>query len=149
MSNALYVALTVIGGVLAGTQAPINSALSKKVGSFESALISFFVGTIALSTIVIIFGKGSLMSALTVPKWQLVGGLLGTVFVTSTILAVPKIGVASAIFSTILGQILIGIIIDHFGFFGVEKIPLDRYRLLGIVCMLVGLLFIFRSKFYS
>jgi transporter family-2 protein len=81
-----------------------------------------------------------------VPKWQLIGGLLGSVFVTAMILAVPKIGVAAAIFGAIIGQLVMGLVIDHFGFFGVQRIHLDWNRLLGVVFMLTALFFIFRGN---
>lgn len=144
-----YFLMVVLGGLLSGIQAPVNSALSKKIGNFEGALTSFFFGTAILAVVVLVFGKGDLRGVLTVPKWQLVGGFLGAYFVTAMILAVPKIGVAAAIFAAIVGQMVMGIVIDNFGFFGVQRIPFDTYRLVGIILMTVSLLLIFKGSFSS
>jgi transporter family-2 protein len=146
MSKLTFIFIAIIGGLMGGMQAPINGALGKKVGGFEGALISFSIGTLFLIFIVLFFGKGNVLHIFSVPKWQLVGGFLGAVFVTGIILAVPNIGAASAIFAAILGQMVISVLIDHFGFFGVDRIPIDWSRFIGILFMAAGLYFIFRGN---
>ena len=145
----LFILLSIIGGMIAGTQAPINGSLGKKIGSLEGAFTSFFVGTLFLTFLVLFFGKGQLSMMLQVPKWNLLGGVLGAFFVTFTIVAVPKIGVALTIFAAIAGQMIASILIDHFGFFGVEKIPMNVNRLLGLGFMLAALYFIYRGSVTS
>ncbi|TLS36567.1 DMT family transporter [Pseudalkalibacillus caeni] len=130
-----------------GIQAPINGALGKKVGGFEGAFVSFFIGTVFLAFIVTFFGRGQLGNVFSVPKWQLIGGFVGALFVTAVILAVPNIGVAMAIFATIVGQMIISMVIDHFGFFGTRPIPINWNRVLGFVFMLAALFFIYRGSF--
>lgn len=149
MGKLVYVLMVVLGGVLNGIQAPVNSALSKKIGGFEGAFTSFFFGTAILALVALFFGKGDLRGVLSVPKWQMMGGLLGAYFVTAMILAVPKIGVASAIFAAVIGQLVIGLVIDNFGIFGVQRIPFDGYRLMGIIFMITSLLLIFKGSFSS
>jgi transporter family-2 protein len=146
MTKLIFMLLAVLGGLAGGLQAPINGALGKKIGSFEGAFVSFFLGTLLLTLVFLFLGKGNVLQAFNVPKWQLLGGFLGAILVTSIIIAVPKIGVASAIFAVIIGQILMSLIIDHFGFFGVKRIPFDWYRVLGMALMVGGLLFIFRGN---
>lgn len=99
-----FVFLALIGGVLGGIQAPVNSQLGRKIGAIEASFVSFFIGTIFLLLLTIFFGKGNLINLPTVPKWQLIGGFLGASFVTFIILAVPNIGVALSIISLIIGQ---------------------------------------------
>jgi transporter family-2 protein len=149
MAPYIYVILVVIGGILGGIQAPINGALGKRIGGFEASFLSFLIGALFLFFIVLFFGKGNLLQTFSVPKWQLIGGILGSIFVTMIILAVPNIGAASTIFAAILGQIIISVAIDHFGFFGVERIQIDWQRFTGIVLMIVGLYFIFRGNLTS
>jgi transporter family-2 protein len=146
MVKLFYLLLPIIGGILAGLQAPINAGLGRKIGGFEGAFVSFFVGTLFLTFILLFFGKGQILNVFSVPKWQLFGGLLGAVFVTAVILAVPNIGVATTILGAIVGQLVIGLVIDHFGFFGVQRIPFDWNRTVGIMLMLSALFFIFRGN---
>ncbi|MED4971100.1 DMT family transporter [Parageobacillus toebii] len=145
----LYILLALLGGMMAGIQAPINGSLGKKIGSVEGAFTSFFIGTLFLTFFVLFFGKGQIAHLFQVPKWNLLGGLLGAFFVTIVILCVPNVGVALTIFAAIVGQMVISIIIDHFGLFGVEKIPMNASRLLGLGLMLAALFFIYRGSVSS
>lgn len=145
----LYILLALLGGMMAGIQAPINGSLGKKIGSVEGAFTSFFIGTLFLTFLVLFFGKGQITYVFQVPKWNLLGGLLGAFFVTFVILSVPNVGVALTIFAAIIGQIVITIIIDHFGLFGAQKIPMNVNRLLGLVFMLAALFFIYRGSVSS
>lgn len=143
----LYVAFAIFGGIMVGIQAPINGSLGKKIGAIEGSFFSFLVGTIALFFVMTLLGKGNFGEVVHLPKWQLIGGLLGAIFVTSTVTSVPRIGAAAAISAAILGQMLGSMIIDHYGFFGVTRIPLSPSRLMGGVLMLGGLYLILRKNF--
>lgn len=147
MGKILFIIIAIIGGISAGLQAPINGALGKRVGGFEGAFVSFVIGTFFLFFVFLFFGKGNILETLHVPKWQLLGGFVGAILVTAIILAVPELGVAGTIFSIILGQIAISLVIDHFGFFGVQHIPFNWERLVGVILMLGGVLLVFKSGF--
>lgn len=149
MNKIYFVLLMIISGCMFGVQSSINGALGKRIGVFESSFFSFLLGTVVLLIVVIFFGKGSFWTFMEVPKWQLIGGLLGVFIVTSTILAVPNIGVASAVFAIMLGQIMISIVIDHFGLFNVPIIPFDLLRLTGVILMIAGLFLIFKGNLSS
>ncbi|WP_257009845.1 DMT family transporter [Evansella halocellulosilytica] len=147
MVKFYFIIIAVIGGMLAGTQASINGELGKKIGSIEAAFFSFFIGTVFLTLCMIFTGKGQVTQIFSLPKWQLIGGILGALFVSFIIFAVPNIGVALTIFAAILGQILISLIIDHFGLFGARPISINVKRIIGVMFMLVGLIFIYRGTF--
>ncbi len=133
MTNNLWiVALMVLGGALMSMQAPINAALRDHVGVFESALVSFSVGTLALILVVAVAGKGSLLGLRHAAPWQLTGGLIGVVFVTATLLAAPKIGMTGLIVSALAGQALGALLIDTFGWFGLAARAIDLKRVAGL-----------------
>jgi transporter family-2 protein len=137
--------LALLAGIGVGLQAGVNGSLGKKVGTLEGALISFAIGTLALVLVNIFFGRGDILSVLSVPKWQLTGGLLGALYVFILVLIVPRIGVAASIVGIITGQMLISVIIDHFGWMGVRQIPVDANRLAGIAFLAVALFFFFKK----
>jgi bacterial/archaeal transporter family-2 protein len=149
MTKLMFLLMAVAGGMLAGTQAPINGELGRKIGSLEAALVSFFIGTVLLILLTLFFGKGQVLNMFSVPKWNLVGGFLGAIFVFAIIICVPKLGVATTIFATIIGQVVISMVIDHFGFFGINRIAINPYRLLGVVLMLSSLFFIYKGTIQS
>jgi bacterial/archaeal transporter family-2 protein len=141
----LFPFLALLGGIAIGFQAVINGGLGKKVGTVEGSFISFLIGTLALSFVVIFFGKGNIFAVSHVPKWQLIGGLLGALYVFIMVLVVPKIGVTASFIAVIAGQLIIGAIIDHFGLFGGKQVPLDLKKILAIG-LLFAALFLFNKK---
>jgi bacterial/archaeal transporter family-2 protein len=140
MTSWSFVGLMVVAGALVAMQSPINAALARGVGVFEASLVSFAVGTLAAVVVVILFGGGRLSAAVAqVPRWQLLGGLLGLGYVTLIILSVPRIGVTAVMVSGLAGQLATAMLIDQFGWFGVGVRPVTPSRVLGVVLMLASI----------
>jgi transporter family-2 protein len=138
----MVVLMMVAGGAMMSFQAPINAALRNHVGIFESSLISFTVGTLALILVVVFAGKGSLAGVRQVSWWHLLGGLIGAVFVTATLVAAPKIGVTGMVIATLAGNMLAAILIDRFGWVGISPKPVDGPRIAGVLLMVVSVILI-------
>jgi transporter family-2 protein len=142
MSSWLVVLMMVAGGAMMSCQAPINAALKNHVGVFESSLISFTVGTLALVLIVVLAGKGNLGGIRNVSWWHLLGGLIGAVFVTATLIAAPQIGVTRMVIATLAGQMIAALLIDRFGWLGITPKPIELTRVAGVVLLIVSVLLI-------
>ena len=76
------------------------------------------------------------------PKVTLIGGALGVVYVTSMILFVPKIGVASALIAALCGQVILSILLDHFGVLGLQPNTASPSRIAGGLLIILGLFLI-------
>ncbi|MFJ8237804.1 DMT family transporter [Ureibacillus sp. NPDC094379] len=137
--------LAVVAGMVMAIQGQVNGGLGKKVGVLEGSFISFSIGTIALLLCLIFFGNGNISAISSVPKWQLTGGLLGAFYVLVMVFVVPKIGVSAALMAVIAGQIILGAIIDHFGFFGGNRFPIDKQKVIAIV-LLFAALYLYNKK---
>ncbi|MDN3016990.1 DMT family transporter [Paenibacillus sp. BSR1-1] len=137
--------ISFVGGVAIAIQAQINGGLGKKTGALEAAFISFSIGSLALFFLVLFFGKGNLGAIFSVPKWQLLGGLLGALYVSIMVIVVPKIGVAPTMVAVIAGQLIIGALIDHFGLFGGKTIPIDTKKIIAIILLFTSVL-LFQKK---
>ena len=142
MSAWLVVLMVAAGGAMMAFQAPINAALRSHVGLIESSLVSFSVGTIALIVVVLIAGKGSLGAVRNVSWWQLLGGLIGAVFVTVTLVAAPSIGITRVIVATTAGNMVAAILIDRFGWVGIAPRPIDAPRVVGVLLMVASVVLI-------
>ncbi|MFC0524889.1 DMT family transporter [Pontibacillus salicampi] len=135
----IMMVLVFIGGIAVAIQSSVNGKLGQKIGVFEGAFTSFLVGTVTLFLVMLFFGRGNLGYIFEVPKWQLIGGVLGAFFVSTMVLSVPRIGVGAAIFTLISAQLIMSSLIDHFGWLGMKQIPLDGQRLLGMGLMIVAI----------
>ncbi|MCM8533597.1 MAG: DMT family transporter [Lentisphaeraceae bacterium] len=145
MSQVSVVLFMVVVGGLIALQGAVNSALGKFLEHpIHAAIVSFSTGLLALfvASFFLKSGLPTFSKILTAPKIILIGGLLGSVFVTSVILCVPKIGVASVILAALCGQVILSLILDHFGAFGVPKQPVDFKRICGALLVISGLVLI-------
>jgi len=132
--------LIAVGGSLIALQAPINAALARSIeSSVAAACISFGVGFVVLLAITLAYGDGvSLTRVGTVPKWLLVGGALGAVFVWTSLWAVPILGVLTTTTLLILGQMIASLAIDHFGAFGLIPRDISLPRVLAAILVGAG-----------
>lgn len=87
-----------------------------------------------------------MFAILEVPKWQLSAVFLGVLFLLFIIAAVPKIGVIATNITVIIGQLVIGIVIDNFGWFNSLVIPIDMKRFFALLFMIIALYFIYKGN---
>ncbi|WP_346380844.1 DMT family transporter [Acidithiobacillus sp.] len=138
MNNLMLVLMMACGGIAVAVQPSINARLAQRVGSYESSLISFAVGTLCMLLVVLLAGRGSLRGLGAAPWWELSGGLLGAFFVTMTIIAVPRLGTTAVMAMIIAGQLVSGVLLDQFGAFGLRQIPFTPLRGAGVMLLCLG-----------
>jgi bacterial/archaeal transporter family-2 protein len=146
MMGILMILFTLFGGITLSAQSSINGTLSRKAGTLETTLLTFLTGTLFLIVIIAFFGQGNLLAILEAPKWQLSAAFMGTVYLLFTVIAVPRIGVIATNISGIIGQLVIGILIDHFGWFNSLIISLDLKRSFALLFMIIALYFIYKGN---
>lgn len=126
------------------TQTAINSQLRKFVVSpFLASFISFLVGTVFLAIATFMSGSplGIPLSMFTSqPVWIWFGGICGVIFLTTNILLFPKLGSVQTTVMPILGMIVMGMLIDHFGWFHSIKQPFEWSRIFGVFFVLLGVI---------
>ena len=145
MDRGLAVLLTALAGGLIALQAPINAGLGKATGSLPAALVSFLVGTVALTAIVVLSGRaGGLGSTFDVSWYYLLGGLLGAVYVANALIAVTAIGAGGVAAATITGQLVASVAIDRLGLFGLDQVSLSPERIAGVALLLAGTVLVVR-----
>lgn len=145
MSNMVLVLLMACGGLAVAIQPSINARLAQKVGGYESSLISFAVGTLAMFVIVMIAGRGNLRNVVDASWWELTGGLLGAYFVTMTIVSVPRLGTLAVMTIIIAGQLTTAALLDQYGAFGMRQIALTPVRGIGILLLFIGASLVIRK----
>lgn len=143
--DLFYILLAFVAGVCATTQAGINSQLRLWANDpVLAAMISFAVGTAALLFYVLIL-RIPWPASKTIcysPWWIWTGGLLGAFLVAATIVLVPELGAATMMAIMISGQMIAGVILDHFGLAGYEEHPANIWRCIGAVFVVAGVVII-------
>ncbi|WCB94781.1 hypothetical protein DSM104299_03520 [Baekduia alba] len=147
MDRGFAAILMVVAGGFIALQSPINSGLGKHVGALQGAFVSFLIGT-AVLFVAAVFARGGLGrigDGGGVTSWvYLTGGVLGAGYVTAALLSVRSLGTGGVIAATIAGELSVAVLIDQFGWFGVDKQPIDAVRVAGIVLLALGVLLVVR-----
>ncbi|MCY7349254.1 MAG: DMT family transporter [Cytophagaceae bacterium] len=134
-------------GAILPFQAGLNTQLARVAGHpVWSALFSFATGTVVLLLYALLarLPTGQLGALKSVPWYLWLGGILGTVYVATVLLIVPRLGLALSFGLIIGGQILVSLVIDHYGLLGLPVQPVSPGRLLGAILLIVGVALIRR-----
>lgn len=142
MTQTLFpLAIIILAGSMAALQAPMNAALGAGLGSgTAAATISFGVGFLVLLAVITFSGDLSNLSrASDVNGWLLLGGLLGAFYVWAILWTIPTLGVVTAVSGMILGQLVVAMMMDAFGPFGLPVHAITPQRVLAIALVAGGL----------
>jgi bacterial/archaeal transporter family-2 protein len=141
--------VTVLIGTLMPFQAAINAELTKLLKHpYLGAFISFFTGTLVLAFIIIFqrIPLGDLKRLTLVPPYYYLGGLMGALFVGSSIFLIPRLGATTMMAAFVAGQLIMSIIMDHYGLLGLPTYPVTTYRVLGVIMLFLSLLLIVKKS---
>ena len=144
--TVLAMIAVVFGGAATALQAPTNAKMMTAVGSpVNAAFVSFAVGTAALGILAVLFqARPDMAAARNLPWYAWVGGLYGAIFVVAAAWGVPRLGVATTIILMVAGQLLLSVVLDHFGAMGMPKQPISWGRVAGVLMVLGGVLMVRR-----
>jgi len=140
----LFIILGITTGGFIPLQTSINSQLRNKVKTpFLSSLISFLVGTVFLLILSISTGAGipilnGSLSAL--PWWGYLGGIIGMICLTINIFLFPVLGSVQTVIIPMVGQILMSVVIDNFGWFYAKANPMSLTKLSGLILVIAGIM---------
>jgi bacterial/archaeal transporter family-2 protein len=135
---ALVVAL-VIGGVVA-LQGPLNSQLARSVGGLPATTVALGISFLSILLLTASLGQISQLADIGGAPWYTIvgGGLVGALYVGSIVWTIRVLGVTGLSAATLAGQFAAALVIDHFGWLGVDKSPITLSRLAGLGLLAAG-----------
>lgn len=138
----IFYVLALLAGAALSFEGAIYAELGKTIGQLETSFYNFFMGSIILGLLWLFFGKGKLSYAVEAPKWTLLGGLLGVVYLTAIVVSVPFVGVGISMVAVIIGQLIMSMIIEHFGWLGSKKTKINKEKIFAVLSMIIALILI-------
>ena len=123
--------LGIFSGLITPVQTAVNTRLGRSIGSpLRASLVSFSVGLIAMLTLTLLLGPYPLIPATAAngPWWMWFAGVFGVTFLTGNVLLLPKLGSLKTVMMPVTGQIVMGLLIDAFGWFGTTAQPISPLR---------------------
>ena len=146
----IYLLLIFLLGMMTPIQTAANSRLRQSVVSpFVASLVSFSIGTLNLTIVTIMQDNSLAISAETfhnLPWWSWLGGMCGLYGLTVNIVIFPKLGSVQTALMPMLGQMSMGMLIDHFGWFRSAVYPLTMLRLAALAIILIGVCMVVIKK---
>jgi len=143
MQNTLYIVLAFSMGLIMSIYLPMNSSVAKYIGSSITANVTFFA--VALLTSVFIFflsGQFNTINHLKdVPAVLYLTGFISAFVVLGTTFLIPHIGARKFFILLITGQIVMAIVVSHFGLLESAKDPINVRKMIGAALVLAGAIF--------
>jgi transporter family-2 protein len=141
-----YILLTVVIGALGAVHIPINGALSTRIQSTLVATFVFYGIAFTLIGLVclVIWNPQPFRALRTVPPWYFIAGVVSVVVVAGGTFLIPRIGAANQFVLALSAQLLVRMVISHFGWLDSPITPITWIRLLGGALLIVGAVLVVR-----
>jgi len=141
-----FLILTVLVGTFTPLQTAVNARLSNLTGNaVVASFLSFVISTAILAAMFFITGEQescnfSNLSA--IPWWAWTGGVFGAFYVAGIIMLFRHIGSVQSIVLPIFGQIILSLVIDAYGLFGMPLVEPTLQRIAGVTLVFAGVIMI-------
>lgn len=146
MSRSVAFVCTLAAGLLVGLQPASNAALSRHVGDLGAAFVSLLIAAVLVGLLLLIAGQPRQLSGVSgIRPEHLVGALGGAVVVAVGLVAVRPLGAGAVIALLVAGQVIMSVLADRFGWFGLHLVGISASRAAGVLLVLAGTLLVTRS----
>ncbi|WP_316836994.1 DMT family transporter [Pedobacter nutrimenti] len=146
MNKLLLSCLAFIGGAFLAVQASLNAnlgvilkkpILASLAQNASGMVFALVIATLSFKT------QPSLTTVKQVPAYLwFTGGLFSVLGISLYYFTIPKLGFSTMISLGLSGQLIFAVAASHFGWLNMQIEPLTTKKLLGIVCLLAGILLI-------
>ncbi|MDY6970976.1 MAG: DMT family transporter [Thermodesulfobacteriota bacterium] len=140
MQTAIYIGLAFLMGTSMSIYLPMNSSMSKYVGSSITANVIFFsVGLVTSMLILVLFGEtDTLARTRDVPIHLFLTGFLSAFIVLGATFLIPHIGARIFFILLVTGQVLMAVAVSHFGILESPMDPIGIKKLIGAALVITG-----------
>jgi len=152
MKNVIVIgALGAFGtGIAITLQAYLSGRAGDLVGPIKTGLWTNFLGG-ALAGLIILaiwFLSKDTGSSLTQNAFVtiFISGALGIIIITGVAFSINLAGVTAGVAAIFLGQMVLSTIVDTMGWGGIEVIPLDSRRIIGLIIMGISVVLLLPRK---
>ena len=138
--TAVAVVMTATAGLAGSVQAAVMGELGERIGIVPAVAFSVIVALLLGLAALLVWERSfaGVRAAFHEPAWLWIGGLMSIFIVFAITVGPPRIGVTATIGIVIAGNLVSAAMIDRYGLFGQDVIPIDRWRLLGLLLLAVG-----------
>lgn len=137
----LGVLLALLAGLLMSVQGVFNTRIMDSSSMWVTNTWVHLSALIVCIIMWLVSSRENLFSVFKVNnKLYLLGGVIGAFITFTVIQSISSLGPIYATMLILIMQIVASSIIELFGLFGTEKIPLDWEKLIGVGLMIAGII---------
>lgn len=144
MNFALILAAVAVA-MLLPIQPGANAVMREHAGSALAATtINFLTGLVLIAVMLAIL-RPRMPSASELgqaPWWAWAAGLIGALFVVSSLMLAPRLGAVLFLAALVAGQAVSSLWLDHYGLCGYSPKPITPLRLLGTALVIAGMVLV-------
>lgn len=138
----VLILLVIAGGMGLSVEAGLLGPLGSEVGDLWATFSIFGVGAALTFLLMLFFSPRNSPSFFSQPSWQLLGGVLGPVYVVILTVATPAIGIALTMIGILAGQVFKSLIIDHYGLLGTPRRRINAKRIIALGFIIAALVLV-------
>lgn len=132
--------IAIISGALMSIQGVFNTQVTKTSGIWVANSFVQFTAFFVCIGIWCFSDRASFATLLkTEPRYMLLGGVMGAGITYTVIKGMELLGPAKAVMLIVISQLIVAYIIELFGWFGVEKHPLEMRKVIGMLIAIAGI----------
>ena len=132
----------IVSGCLMASIGAIYALLGSVIGSaIQASTVSFLISTSAMLLFCLLRGSvGQVRLAFRrdCPWWMWLGGICGAITVYGNAWLIPKIGVGLFVMLLLIGQLLLSLLMEQFGWLGAPRKRITALQVIGLLLMLGG-----------
>ena len=147
MPVILFIAIAFLLGSITPIYLPMNSSVARYVSSPILANLSFFF--MALLATVIALGVALMVSPgingvevfskfRSVPTYLYLSGVISALLILGTTALIPRLGASTFFVLFVSGQVLMALIVSHFGLLESPQDPISTQKVFGVVFLIIG-----------
>ena len=140
MQTFTFAIVAFLMGAILSVYLPMNSSVSRHLGSSMAASAVFFVVATITSIVILILGGEyhSLAKLRSAPVYLHIAGVISAFFIVGTTFLIPKVGARTFFILLVSGQILMAMVISHFGVLESPQDPITLKKTLGAMLVIAG-----------
>lgn len=139
----LPILLVFSAGVIVPLAVALNTMLAKTFKNPIFASLAVMLVATLFMAVVLIATMSPTPSADTIkstPWYYWVGGILIAIYMVLMMFNVPKVGVGVSTSLVVAGQLMMGLLLDHLGAFGLPQASFSLGRFIGVTIIILGVM---------
>ena len=139
MPSFVYFIVAFLLGAITPIYLPMNSVISRHVGSPALANVVFFFVAFAATTLFAASDSGLAFHRFQgIPSYLYISGVISAILVLGTTVLIPRLGANHFFILFVSGQVMMALIVSHLGILESPQDPLSLRKLLGAMLLLSG-----------